>query len=144
MIDGLRRKLTRSIDKDPWGTEQELEPEVDGQETVEPAEPPTDAAVIAAATRVAPSSTNDVDSGEYYKNILKTAIDNGGKYAGHEIPIPWLRMILAGLEWKHIDPEMMWYGFDAIAPREPPIPEMPAYDALFPSEKDAPSWTGIK
>ena len=101
--------------------------------------------MIAAATQLTPpSATNDVDSGEYFKNILKTAIQNGGKYGGHEIPVPWLRMILAGLEWRHIDPETMWYGVEAGAPGEPPMPEMPEFDVLFPSEKEVPTWSGIR
>lgn len=138
MIDGIRRKFARSIDKDPWDAEQELEPEVEVEEgkTTTLA---TDTAVILAATQISPSSaTNDVDSGEYYKNIVKTAIDNGGKYGGHHIPIPWLRMILAGLEWRRVDPEMMWYGFEASGPNEG-LPEIPSYQDLFPSEPDAPA-----
>jgi len=141
MIDGIKRKLVRSIDRDPWDTEQEFEPD----EATEPPELPTDAADMIAAPQVAPdSTTNDVDSGEYYKNIVRTAIENGGKYRDHQIPIPWLRMILAGLEWKHVDPEMMWYGVEAATPGEPPLPGMPGYDSLFPEEDQASSWRGIK
>lgn len=144
MIDGIRRKFAKSIDKDPWDTENEFEPEAEVEATEAPGHP-TDAAVIMAATQFAPpSTTNDVDSGEYYKSIVRTAIENGGKYGEHQIPIPWLRMILAGLEWRHIDPEMMWYGVEAGALGEPIHSKMPGYGTVFPENDDAPSWTGIR
>jgi len=142
MIDGLRRKFAKSIDKDPWDTEQEFEPEVE-VEAAEAPELPTDAAVIAAATQMGPPSpTNDVDSGEYYKDIVRTAIENGGKYGDHLIPIPWLRMILAGLEWRRIDSEMMWYGVEASSPGADELPKIPSYGDLFPPEPDAPAGPG--
>ena len=139
MIDGIRRKFAKSIDRDPWDTEQELEPEVEAEVT-EASELPTDRVVILAATRMGPpSTTNDVDSGEYYKNIVKTAIENGGWYAGHQIPIPWLRMILAGLEWRRIDPESLWYGAEAGLPGAEGLPEIPTYEDLFPSDRNSPT-----
>jgi hypothetical protein len=138
MIDGIRRRFAESIDKDPWDTELELEPEVEAEET-EVSAIPTDTAVILAATRMStPSASNDFDSGEYYKSIVKTAIQNGGKYGEHQIPVPWLRMILAGLEWRHVDPEMMWYGVEAGDSGSEGLPEIPSYSDLFPSERDLP------
>ncbi len=143
MIDGIRRRFAKSTDKDPWDTEQEFEPEAEIEES-EVSELPTDTAVMLAATRISPSSTtNDVDSGEYYKNILKTAIQNGGKYGEHQIPTPWLRMILAGLEWRHIDPELMWYGFDPSTPGIENLPKIPSYEDLFPSDRDSPTGPGL-
>ncbi len=142
MIDGIRRKFAKSIDKDPWDTEQELQPEVE-VEDAETSELPTDTAVILAAQIPPSSGTNDVDSGEYYKNIVKTAIHNGGKYGRHHIPIPWLRMILAGLEWRQIEPEMMWYGWDVAGSGDEDLPEIPSYRDLFPSEPDAPTGPGL-
>jgi hypothetical protein len=64
---------------------------------------------------------------------------NGGRYAGHYIPIPWLRMIMAGLEWRHVDPETMWYGFEADLPDGEPLQEIPSYDDLFPSDRSLPT-----
>ncbi len=142
MIDGIRRKFAKSIDKDPWNMEQELEHEVE-VEDVGISELPTDSAVILAAKVPPTSATNEVDSGEYYKNIVKTAIQNGGKYGRHHIPMPWLRMILAGLEWKRVDPEMMWYGWEAAGPGDENLPEIPSYQDLFPSEPDAPTGPGL-
>ncbi len=137
MIDGIRRRFAKSIDSDPWDVEQQLAPEAEAEETTEL---PTDNAVILAATKAAShSATNDVDSGEYYKDIVRTAIANGGKYGDHQIPLPWLRMILAGLEWRRIDPEMMWYGVEASGADDGPLPEIPNYEDLFPADRDVPT-----
>lgn len=138
MIDGLKRRFAKSNDKDPWDANQELEPEVEGQ-----AEVSTDKAVLIAATQAADvKGSNDVDTLEYYKGLVKTAIGNGGKYNGHEIPIPWLRMILAGLESRQIDPEMMWYGYDETGMAGALLPEMPTYNDFFPADGDVQSRPG--
>ena len=130
MIDRIRRRFARSIDQDPWDTEQEFEPEAEAEET--------EASRLSADTHTAPPSiTNDVNSGEYHRSIVKTAIENGGRYGGHQIPVPWLRMILAGLEWRYIDPETMWYGFEASALSGESRLEIPSYEDLFPTEPGA-------
>ncbi len=140
MIDGIKRRFVKSIDRDPWEVDQVLEPETDVEEAFELQ---TDTVAIPEVTTVAPPApTNDVNSGEYYKSLVMTAIQNGGKYRDHQIPIPWLRMILAGLEWRRIDPETMWYGVDASGEGGERLPEIPAYDDLFPSDRDAPTGPG--
>lgn len=142
MIEGLRRRFAKSVDRDPWDANQELEPELETDEDEVP-ELSADAATIFASTLAAsPAPTNDVDSVEYYKDLVRTAIENGGKYGDHQIPIPWLRMILAGLEWKRIDPEMMWYGVEAGGQGGESLPEIPSYGDLFPSDRVFPTGPG--
>jgi len=128
MIDSLRQRLAKSMAKDPWNADQELasEPEVE-----ELTELPTKKSVMLAATvssHAAP--TNDVDSSDYYMGIVRNAIEHGGRYNGHQIPVPWLRMIEAGLEYRRIDPEMMWEGVEADLGGRAKIP---AYNDMFPS-----------
>lgn len=137
MIDGIKRRFTKSIDSDPWDADQELEPEVE-----EASELPTDTAAILAATKAATPSSNRVDVAEYYKGLVATAIENDGKYGEHRISIPWLRMISAGLDWRRIQPEDMWYGADAEVPGESPLAGRPAFKDLFPPEGDFPAGPG--
>ncbi len=142
MIGGIKRRFVKSIEEDPWEIDQELEPELE-TDSEEASELQTDATIVPAGTVVAPPApANDVNSGEYYKSLVRTAIQNGGKYGDHQIPIPWLRMILAGLEWRRVDPDMMWYGIDGSGQAGEPLPEIPAYDDLFPSDRDAPTGPG--
>jgi len=131
MIDGFRRRFGRSIDEDPWDAEQALKPEAPGV-----GELSTDGSVLLAA---APSSGEFAPSDEnidFYKRLVITAIENGGRLGGHEISVPWLRMILAGLEMRPIEPEAMWYGVDAARAGSGPQPPVPLYDDLFPGEGD--------
>lgn len=130
MIDGIRRRLSKSVETESWNTDQELEPE-----TEEPTEVPTDTAVILAASQRTPGfSPGNGNLMDYYKSLMKTAIENGGKYGEHEIPIPWLRMILAGLESRYIDPETMWYEVGEGSVSQ--LPEAPRYEDVFPSDGD--------
>ena len=132
MIDGIRRRL-ESIDGDSWGADKELQPE-----TAEYNELPTDAAVLVAAThatgRYIPAGP---DAPDYYRSLVSTAIDNGGRHGNHMMSIPWLRMILAGLEMRPIDQETMWEGFDAGSAHGALAREVTAYDDLFPAEVSA-------
>lgn len=65
MIEGLRRRFAKSVDRDPWDANQELEPELETDEDEVP-ELSADAATIFASTLAAsPAPTNDVDSVEY-------------------------------------------------------------------------------
>jgi hypothetical protein len=131
MIGAIRRKFTNPIDEDDWSTEQELTPEA-----VEPSALQTDAAVLLAAAQAAPGHfLGDESLTDYYKGIVKTAIDNRGRYGDHWIPVPWLRMILAGLESRHIDPDLWWYEAD-IESAVHAHAEVPPYEDLFPSESD--------
>ena len=81
--------------------------------------------------------SNEINAADYYKILVRTAIEHGGRHGDHQISIPWLRMILAGLEFRRIDPEMMWYGFEAGASDGVPPAEIPDYDDLFPSARQA-------
>jgi len=132
MIDEIRRRFGRSADKDPWDANQELEPEEGEASPLH-----IDTAVLLAGTQPETVS-NDLNTLDYYKNLVRTAIENGGRYADHQISIPWLRMILAGLEQKRIDPEMMWEGVDGGTPNGGLLPAIPSYNDLFPSERDTP------
>jgi hypothetical protein len=134
MIDGIRKRIGRSIARDPWDADQVLNPEIAETEL------PTDRAVLVAATDAThstgeyiPANSNTPD---YYKILLLAAIENGGKYGDLKIAVPWLRMILAGLEFKHIEPEMMWFGADAGGLNDSPLRDLPAYEDLFPSDSD--------
>ena len=131
MIGGIRRRFSGSTDQNAWDPDQELKPELDSS-----AELPGDTAVLVAATpgtgRFSPPDENTPD---YYKSLVVTAIRNGGWLGDHRIPIPWLRMILAGLELKHIEPEMMWYGVESGPSNGVSVSDMPAYKNLFSSER---------
>lgn len=131
LIGVLRRRFAKSIQSGPWDADQELE-----QETVDAPELPDDRAVLLGATQAVPGfSPGGGDCASYYKGILRTAIDSGGLYGGHRIPVPWLRVILAGLEDKPIEPELMWYEIETEGPQRSPL-GIPSYGDLFPSERD--------
>jgi hypothetical protein len=130
MIDGLRQKLAKTMAKDdPWDADKELVSESEFEELTEL---PTDKAVIMAATdAVLPPASHDLNTSDYYKSIVKAAIDHGGRYNGHQIPIPWLRMVLAGLEYHKIETEQMWEGIEGTDFKADGRPERnPAYDDM--------------
>ena len=119
------------MEEDSWDADQELKPQAE-----EPSELRTDAAVLLAASRTAPGYfTGDRSPADYYKGIVNTAIENGGRYGGHWIPVPWLRLILAGLESRQVDPDLLWYEADSELLANPRAC-VPAYEELFPSEND--------
>ena len=131
MIGMIRRRF-KPTDGESWDTDGVLEPEAGPQ-----AELQTDAAVLLAAAETAPGySPGSGNLTDYYKGIMKAAIQNHGRYRDHWIPVPWLRMILAGLESRHIDPDMMWYEADFDTPVYSPG-EIPRYEELFPSKNDS-------
>jgi hypothetical protein len=132
MIDGIRRRFGKSPEEN-WNADLELQPE-----TQETTELPTDTAVLLAASKL-PEPSSETYPSDYYVIIVRTAIEQGGKYGGHQISLPWLRMILAGLESKHIEPEMMWDQDILSADESSTLPKIPAYNDLFPSDPDAPS-----
>jgi hypothetical protein len=125
MIDELRRRLTESIDRDPWDADQELQPE--NEET---SELPTDKAVLPASAKMTTQPTsNEVNLQDYYRGLIITAIEQGGSYRGQQMSVPWLRMTLAGLESRPIEPEAIWEGAAKSAPDQ--LAEIPSYDDLF-------------
>lgn len=130
LIDGIRRRF-KSMDQNAWDPDQELKPELDVTAGL-----PSHTAVLVSATPTAGRfSPKDENTPDYYKSLVATAIQNGGWHGGHRIPVPWLRMILAGLELKHIEPEMMWYGVEAGPPSGDSL-DVPPYNDLFPSDRD--------
>lgn len=134
MISGIRRRFVNSVEGDPWDANLELRPEAE-----ERTELPAGTAVILAATKAAPGFyPGDEDPADYYRSVVKTALENGGSYGGHRIALPWLRMILAGLESRLVDPDMMWYEAEGDEPEGMILPEIPAYGDIFPTERDVP------
>jgi len=132
MIDGIRRRLGKATAGEAWGTDEELEPEIE-----EVAEPQGDIAVlVTAAQATGQYAPDDPSTPDYYESLVRTAIDNGGRHGDHSISIPWLRMILAGLELKRIEPEMMWYGIESGEAGREPISEIPPYEDLFQSGRN--------
>jgi len=69
---------------------------------------------------------------ERQAEVVRAAMKQGGRFGDREIPIPWLRRILAGLEGRRIDEEAMWEGI-ASPPRKDPAEESAAYQEFFPS-----------
>jgi hypothetical protein len=69
---------------------------------------------------------------ERQAEVVRVAMAQGGRFGEREIPVPWLRRILAGLEGRKIDEEAMWEGI-ASPPRKEPVEESPTYQELFPS-----------
>ena len=129
MIEGIRRRLGNASAAD---SDERLKPGSD-----ENAAPSRAAKVLEPAATVSGKYVPDGPSTpDYYKSLVRTAIDNGGTHGYHSISIPWLRMILAGLEFKQIEPEMMWYGIEAGEIRREPTPEVPSYADLFQSGQD--------
>lgn len=131
MIGVIRRRFASTIEEDAWDVNKEL-----AQGAGESSELHTDAAVLLAAAQAVPGYfPGDESLTDYYKGIVRTAIDNRGRYGDHWIPVPWLRMILAGLESRHVDPDLLWYEADSDITVNPGG-EVPSYEKLFPQEND--------
>jgi len=127
MIDGIRRRLGKAEPGEPWNADEGLKPEIGESEEL-PGDTGFSEAANQASGQYSPDGTSAPD---FYKSLVQTAIDNGGKHGYHRISIPWLRMILAGLELKHVEPEMMWYGVEAAETKREPMSEIPPYEDLF-------------
>lgn len=131
MIGAIRRRIANSAREGIWNADQAFKPE-----DVESEEPHTNAAPLLVAPPTAPGYLpGDESLADYYKGIVRTAIENRGRYGDHWIPVPWLRMILAGLESRHVDPDLLWYEAD-IESAGIPSAEVPSYEELFPAESD--------
>lgn len=131
MIDGIRRKLT-SIDDSLWDANLDLQPEVESIEI------PTDSSDLMIASRVVGEFSPDANKLDYYTGLVRAALAQGGKYGDHQISVPWLRNILAGLEWRNIEPEKLWEGVETSGLNAPGA-QIPIYDKLFPSNENDPS-----
>ncbi|QQG48232.1 MAG: hypothetical protein HY247_05595 [archaeon] len=126
MFERIRRTVSKPATAGRWDPDQALEPEVEADqeprvENTVPASPPTE--------------THKFDSSgvEYQRTLVQTAIDQGGKLYNHEMSLPWLRTILAGLEGREVRPEDAWDA-ESIDMPESPVP--PTYYKLFPAERE--------
>lgn len=105
LIRGLKRRLGKPVEED-WSADMEFQPDA-----VETPQSSTDLTTHFASPRISQETpSNEVNMTDYYKAMIQTAINQGGTYRGQLISVPWLRMILAGLEMRPISPEMMWQG----------------------------------
>lgn len=129
MIDGIKRKLT-SIDDSLWNANLDLQPEA-GEST----ELPTNSADPLSNSRATGEFSPITSMADYYAGVVRAAIAQGGRYGDHQISLPWLRTILAGLEWRNVEPESLWDGVDASGLGVPDA-QIPVYDEFFPSNGD--------
>ncbi len=115
MMGKLKRMMAWSDgDAAAWGLDQQLqvmEEDPTEEETEETSleEPETQPEGL---TGWSPGSNRD-----HYADLVRSSIENGGKYGDQHIHIGWLRMILARLEGRDIEPDAQWEGF------EPSLPE---------------------
>ena len=76
------------------------------------------------------------DSGDYYTNLVKAAVQGNGRLGADEISIAWLRMILSGLEGRPIDVEDLWEGVE-LRGWNPSHEGIPDYYQTFPNESES-------
>lgn len=137
MIDGIRRKLGRPISSDPWDADLAL------QEAPQEREVTIDTSVLLTdKPQMGEFAPDDENTHDFFKTLVATAIENGGRVGGHQISVAWLRMIQAGLEMRPIEPEMMWTGVETDRLSRYHAPGTSSYDDLFPDEKRAPGQLG--
>ena len=116
------------MDRDPWDANQSLDAEADGaSEQVEDNE-----LLLTVPRGASPQGSNELKDVDLYRSVLTAAIEHGGRVGDHTLPVPWLRMTLAGLDFKLVEPEMMWYGFLSEGPGDESLSGAPGYGALFP------------
>ena len=127
MMGEIRRKLKSMDDDRLWDADKDLQPEVDAT-----TELPTDSRDMPPASRLLGEFSPSSNTSDYYAGVVRAAIAQGGRYGDHQISIPWLRKILAGLEWRNVEPETLWEGVDGLGPSIPNA-KIPVYDELFPS-----------
>jgi len=141
MIDGIRRRLGKTATNGSWASDQQLNPEIEEDAGVQ--KDTTVSVVLAHAPgRYAPDNGSTPD---HYKSLVQTAIENGGRLGDHSISVPWLRMILAGLESKQIELRTMWYGIEPGETERGSVVETTSYEHLFRSSPVASRgsrWTG--
>ena len=127
MMGEIRRKL-KSIDDDSlWDADMVLQPEVEAT-----TELPTDSQDMPSASRVTGEFSPNSSKSDYYAGVVRAAIAQEGRYGDHRISLSWLRKILAGLEWRNVEPETLWEGVDGLGSTVPNA-KIPVYDELFPS-----------
>ncbi|MDG6989350.1 MAG: hypothetical protein JRN21_08545 [Nitrososphaerota archaeon] len=127
MIEGLKKRFGIPDVETDWAVDQEFESE-------ETTELPSDSTVLFATgfPKSYPDS-NDVDLREYYRGVMRAAIQHEGRYQGQQMPFHWLVMTLAGLEMKPISPEALWEQSGMAS--SPIFSDVSLYEELFPSDK---------
>ena len=127
MMGEIKRKL-QSIDDDSlWDADMVLEPEVEAT-----MELPTDGQDMPSASRMTGEFSPNNSTSDYYAGVVRAAIEQGGRYGDHQISLPWLRKILAGLEWRNVETETLWEGVDGLGPTVHDA-KIPVYEELFPA-----------
>ena len=127
MMGEIRRKLKSVGDDSLWDADMVLQPEVEAT-----TELPTESKDMPSVSRVTGEFSPNTSTSDYYAGVVRSAIAQGGRYGGHQISLPWLRKILAGLEWRNVEPETLWEGVDGFGPSVTNA-KIPVYDELFPS-----------
>jgi len=131
LIGTIRRVLRGSGKGDPsWHLDNQPQPDAVARAAPakeEPIEQPDEA----HGGVFVPGGESEV---ERQTEVVRAAMAQGGRFGDREIPVPWLRRILAGLEGRRIDEEAMWEGI-ASPPRKEPVEESPTYQELFPSPR---------
>jgi hypothetical protein len=127
MISELRRRLVRSDGIERWDANQRLDRDLERV-----TELPEDRAVLPITTSLTfRPSIDNITMTDYCTGLVKAAITQGGAHDQYQMPVPWLRMILAGLEGKPIEPQKMWEGVEASSFSGGPNPSLPPYDEVF-------------
>jgi hypothetical protein len=127
LIEGLKKRFGIPGVETDWAVDQELESEG-------AAELPSDSTVL-LATRFPKSHpvSNDVDLREYYRGVMRAAIQHEGRYQGQQMPFHWLVMTLAGLEMRPISLEALWERGGMASSSI--FSDVSLYEELFPSDK---------
>lgn len=129
MIGRIRRVLRGSDEGDPsWRIGNQPQPDALAR-TAPVNEQPIEQPDEAHGGVFVPDDESEV---ERQAEVVRAAMAQGGRFGDREIPVPWLRRILAGLEGRKIDEEAMWEGI-ASPPRKEPVEESSSYQELFPS-----------
>lgn len=126
---GIRRVIRNpGWGGDPWDMNRELEPEA-------ASELPGEDTIAISPTRASPEPISN--GAEYQRNLVRAAIEQGGRLGDQEIPLYWLKTILAGLEGRVVEPGEAWGSIERPDPLESPNgPEPPSYYDLFPAERE--------
>jgi hypothetical protein len=97
MIEAIARKIWKPFQSTSWDVDAPLDVE-DEAELERP-----------AVEGLAPGRLNEfepsmgVTARQYYSQILRTAMANGGSFMGYQISPRWLWMTLEGLEGREVD-----------------------------------------
>jgi len=71
---------------------------------------------------------------DYFEDVIRAAIERGGRYGGYEITMPWLNATLAGLEGRDAPLEEMQDSYQSADEAVHPVAEEPASATPGPPE----------